>query len=268
MTRPIVLALCLTFSAACDPFQSSPVPLAEPSKSAQPLPEGSYDYFIGRSATVPIQSGIYLSKVEGRYRAHYVSTAKTTLSLAVLNGEEEIDVAETQTWSPESVTAALQEVEIIIGLPGKILGRSRDGQWSAEQTALLAAVSGFALSPLESSYFVYQEPGTFPVVRWPSSKEHPRPSWTLRIAKVEGDSMVIFNTAKASVRASESLFGTEESCDSVGVCKREAKITQFTDSAELNRQILVRAVREFAQELDFSARLIPRRVASSGRSGR
>jgi hypothetical protein len=259
--RHVVVLVSLLALASCKGFSTSNVPVVETGKGEHPVPDGEYTYFATQTATLPIQTGVYLAAKEDHYEVRYLATSKTTISAGILrqtfarsdpkeNAEFEDALSKLKTMSEyeflNSVGAA--------SLTTSSLTTNVDNL-TADQAKFLGGYTGFTLGTLEKGYYVYQTPASFAPERWPRSDANEKPEWTIRVAKIDGTSIQFLDSSEACLSASKALFGTTPSCDNEGKCTDQAKVDSFTDTPDLNRQIVLRAVKQFASELRPNGRL-------------
>ena len=243
----VVLILAVLALTSCDEFQSSTVPIVEPGKAVQPLAEAEYQLFLGADSATPFITGMYLKKADDHYQFSYLALSKVTISPDVFRGLGVADEAQLAKFFSGTEAEVLSTAAgIFDSLPGS---RSSESDLSPEQNEIMARFSGFTLGPLEAGYYVHQEPATFSPQLWPATKAKPKPGWRISVAKVEGSSLTLFDSDAACLKASKAIFGTRRQCDSNNKCDDVAVVTNFTDTAELNRQIVLRAVREFPADL-------------------
>jgi len=260
-SRHAVVLVSLLALAACKGFSTSNVPIVEVGKGDHPIPEGEYPYFASQTATLPIQTGVYLANKDDHYEVRYLATSKTTISAGILrqtfvradpkeNAEFEEALSKLKTMS---------EYEFLNSVGGASLTTSslttNVDNLTGDQAKFLSSYTGFTLGALEKGYYVYQTPASFAPERWPRSDANEKPEWTIRVAKIEGSSIQFLDSAEACLSASKALFGTRSQCDSSGNCTDEAKVDSFTDTPDLNRQIVLRAIKQFASELHPNGRL-------------
>ncbi|BDC48441.1 hypothetical protein F183_A07570 [Bryobacterales bacterium F-183] len=242
----LLLLLLLT---SCDGFTSASVPMVEAGKGAQPITEGEYRLMLPE-AKEAILTGLVLKPVGDHYVASFASQCKLQLSLEALGNLQPDDAGEIDKFTKESDAQIARGIASMLDITEYFapLGMEAD-------PVLPAAYRGFVLAPLAGSYYIQQTPLTFPVEQWPATKDRPKPSWNFKVVKVGEGSVEFYGSEAASVEASKALFGTTRSCDAQGKCSDVAKVAKFTDTAEVNRQIAVRAVREFSSKLVLQSRL-------------
>lgn len=254
----LLLAGFVATHLACVEFDSTTVPIVEQGKGVHPIEDGEYQLFLSATSVSPLQTGIYLERTADHYRVRYLPMAKTTFSLDVFRGMPGFDEAAISKDAPPESSEELLEgaaafLEMLEGdAPG---GAPPPSDTSPAQRALLQEAAGFSMAALENGYFVHQTPATFLPSRWPVSKEHEKPRWSVKAVRVEGTTITFYESAAASASASKAIFGTRETCRN-DTCETVLNVDKFTDTAELNRQILLRAVRDFGSELKLKYRLV------------
>lgn len=248
MKKPLVLLCCTVGLMSCDGFTSAEVPMVEAGKGVQPIAEGEYRLMLPQ-AREPVLTGVVLERAGDHYTARFASHCKLQLSLAALGKLQPGDSAEIEKFTRES------DAEIARGIATMLDLTEYFAPTGMEAGDVPAAYRGFVLAPLERSYYIQQTPLTFPVAQWTPSKDRPKPRWNFKVLKVGAESVEFYSSEAASVEASKALFGTTRSCDQQGKCEDVAKVAKFTDAAELNRQIVVRAVRDFPSKLVLQSRL-------------